>query len=232
MKHTETVDTGGLITSIYASAGLQAVESNAKRPNKRGELTRERLVSAAAECFKEYGYTRTRISDIVHSAGVSQGNFYRHFTGLDEIFLEALRPGLQDLAAVSHRSRSTPDLTDLVESNTAYLVAYSRHRSTLRLLREAAAASENDGFLQLWLQLRGDFIGRTRRWLQRLHDSGAIGETNLDLLAESLGCLTEQLAYVHVGLAATIPRRERLEELGQALGEMWFRSLPPVDSTD
>jgi AcrR family transcriptional regulator len=226
------VDPDGLITSIYTSAGLNDGEpAVTKRPHKRGEQTRERIIAAATECFSDYGYSRTRISDIVHRAGCAQGNFYRHFNSLDEVFLAALRPGLEDLsAASSRRSRSTEELESLIEANTTYLEVYARHRHTLRLLREAAAASANDGFLQLWLQLRGDFVARTRRWLVRLHDAGIIGETNFDLLADALGCLSEQLAYVHVGLPTATPRRERIDELGQMLGELWFRSLPPRGS--
>lgn len=216
----------GSIASIYRDAGLDD-QSPAKRPNKRGQQTRERLIQAATECFTEYGYTRTRISDVVHRAGTAQGNFYRHFTSLDDAFLAVLRPGLEELAAASaKRSGHSTDLTSLVETNTTYLRTYARHRHILRLLREAAAASPNDGFQALWLRLRGDFVGRTRRWLVYLRDAGKIEDVDLELLAETLGCLTEQLAYVHVGLPTTTPRPERIDELGRALGQAWFRLLP------
>src|SRR5690606_41003755 len=52
-------------------------ESAEKRPNKRGQETREKLIAAAADCFSDYGYNRTRISDIASRAGTAQGNFYR-----------------------------------------------------------------------------------------------------------------------------------------------------------
>lgn len=223
----------GLIESIYSEAGLRADVGPAKRQNRRGELTRERIVAAATECFAEYGYSRTRISDIVHRAGTAQGNFYRHFESLDDVFLAVMRPGLEELAMAStQRKGHSSELASLIESNTTYLHSYARHRHVLRVLREAAAASPNDGFLQLWLRLRGDFVDRTRRWLQRLAEAGTIDdESDLDLLAETLGCLTEQLAYVHVGLPASTPRRERIDELGQALGESWYRLLPRRQET-
>ena len=34
------------------------------------------------------------------------------------------------------------------------------------------------------------------------------------------------MAYVHVGLAPSSPRREEIAELGTALGELWFRATP------
>lgn len=214
---------------IFEEAGLSERGAHpAKRSNKRGEQTRDKIIEAAIDCFTEYGYTRTRISDITHRAETAQGNFYRHFGSLDEVFLEALRPGLDDLnRSLRGRSRGEGDLQTLTEVNTAFLHAYARHRHTLRLLREAAAASPNEGFQALWLRIRGDFVARTRRWLYRLRDNGILtDESDLDLLAESLGCLTEQMAYIHVGLPPAAPRREQLDELGRAIAEVWHRSLP------
>ena len=86
--------TGGAreLSALKASTANRATP---RRPNRRGQVMREKLVQAAAECFREYGYTNTRISDIVHRAGTAQGNFYRHFTSLDEIFVAALEPGVE-----------------------------------------------------------------------------------------------------------------------------------------
>lgn len=226
MASSDVVDSGDLISRIYSDAGL-GEDGPAKRPNRRGEQTRERIVAAATECFSEYGYVRTRIVDVVHRAGTSHGNFYRHFTSLDDLFLAVLRPGLTEMAtASSRRSGHSTDLASLIESNTTYLRSYARHRHIVRLLREAAAASPDDGFLQVWLHIRADFVARTRRWLQRLRDADRIEDVDIDLLAETIGCLTEQMAYVHVGLPAATPRPERITELGRALGEAWYRLLP------
>ncbi|PPJ24928.1 TetR/AcrR family transcriptional regulator [Nocardia nova] len=218
------------VDDAFTDAGLLGAEAPvAKRPNRRGEQTRAKIVQAATECFSEYGYTRTRISDITHRADISQGNFYRHFSSLDDVFLAVLRPGLAELAdAMSRRLSNEDEMTVLVDVNVAYLHAYSRHRKVLRLLREAAAASANEGFAQLWLNIRGDFVKRIQRWLQRLQDNGRIGEADTVLLAETLGCMTEQMAYIHVGLVNATPRRERIDELGKAIGEVWFRALPLV----
>jgi tRNA G37 N-methylase Trm5 len=55
-----------------------------------------------------------------------------------------------------------------------------------------------------------------------------IGPADFALLAEALGCMTEQMAYVHIGLPAATPRPERIRQLGEIVGEVWYRSLPPV----
>lgn len=226
MTSLDSAATRDIVGDIFREAGLGS-DAVDKRPNKRGELMRGRLVAAAAECFAEYGYVRTRVSDVVHRAGTAQGNFYRHFSSLDEIFLTVLRPAVEELASPTPRRKGrSADLTSLITVNTEYLRSYARHRNMIRLLREAAAASSNDGFLQVWLILRGHFVAQVRSWLGRLAETGQIEDRGLNLLAESLGCLTEQLAYVHVGLPSTTPRPERIDELGEALGEAWFRLLP------
>ncbi|SDH29140.1 DNA-binding transcriptional regulator, AcrR family [Sinosporangium album] len=202
---------------------------DAKRPNRRGRETRERLVRAAALCFSDYGYTRTRISDIVYRAGTAQGNFYRHFSSLDEVFLAALRPALEELVGATADTVPGPDEQQtLINQHVRYLQAYARNRHLLRVMREAAAASNNEGFGVLWLRLRGAFVERTHRWLRRLHAQGQIGHTDFALLAEALGSLTEQMAYIHIGIPAVSPRPERIRELATVIGEVWFRSLPPV----
>lgn len=217
----------------FVSAGLlESTPENGKRPNRRGELTRERIVQAAVECFTEYGFTRTRISDITHRAGTAQGNFYRHFVSIDDVFMAALSPALADLArATSRRSNGSGELETLIAVNQNYLETYTRHRHMLRLLRESAAVNANTGFLNLWLNLRADYVSRTVRWLTRLEREGILvpGE-DIPLLAETLGCMTEQMAYIHIGLPAVTPRKEEIERLGRALGLAWHRLVPRTDS--
>jgi len=229
MKPADAAPVPAYTERILVEAGLVGEDTGAlKRSNKRGELMRERIVQAAVDCFSEYGYTRTRISDITHRAGTSQGNFYRHFASLDNVFLAALAPALDDLAHASGRQeRRQGELESLIESSTAYLNAYARHRNMLRLLREAAAVGTNDRFRALWLRVRQDYIDRTVRWLDRLEQRGILksGEDK-PMLAEALGCMTEQMAYVHIGMPALTPRREEIERLGRVLGTAWFRAVP------
>ncbi|MBW0091384.1 TetR/AcrR family transcriptional regulator [Pseudonocardia sp. KRD-184] len=218
--------------SPAAEDGVAAVKQPVRRgKNVRGLRTRQELLDAALSCFSEYGYARTRISDIVFRAGVSQGNFYRHFESKNEIFLESLRPSLDELTASTGRSvvGSGVDLDTMVVLATSYLTSYTRNRHILRVMREAAASSAEEGFTQLWLQQRAGYVERTGRWLRRLHQQGAIAETDFDLLADVLGSTIEQTAYVHIGLAPEAPRPERIHALAAVVGAVWHRALPLVD---
>ncbi|MFD4250027.1 TetR/AcrR family transcriptional regulator [Amycolatopsis thermoflava] len=211
------------------SAGV-AKQPARRGKNVRGLRTRQELLDAALSCFSEYGYARTRISDIVFRAGVSQGNFYRHFQSKNEIFLEALRPSLDELTASTGRGGvgDGVGLDTMIALTTSYLTSYTRNRKILRVMREAAATSSEDGFAELWLQQRGSYVERTARWLRRLHQQGRIEETDFDLLADVLGSAIEQTAYVHIGVPAEAPRPERIRELAVAVATVWHRSLPVV----
>ncbi len=53
---------------------------------EKKNLTKERLLKAAKKIFAEKGYHNTIVSEIVKSAGVGQGTFYRNFIDKRDIF--------------------------------------------------------------------------------------------------------------------------------------------------
>jgi len=194
---------------------------------RRGAETRRRLVEAAATVFSEYGYTAARIADMVRMAGISHGNFYRHFPGKEEALLAVLEEPLAELRRASGRGpdhRTGVDLAELVEANTSYFAAYARRRHLFRVMREAAAV--NPDFAALWLSVRHGFVDRTARWLAALAEAGTVEPPgDVDLLAETLGSMMEHLAYVQIGLPAELPRPETIDALGRVTGESWYLIL-------
>ena len=207
-----------------------AVSNGAK--TRRGAATRARLIDAAATVFAECGYNAARISDIVQLAGISQGNFYRHFQNKEEILLAVLEAPVDDLRRASSRQAGADVvLSELVSANRAYFSAYARHRHVIRVMREAAAT--NPEFGRLWLKIRQGFVDRTVHWLGALQASGRLeAGANLEMLAETLGSVVEHLAYVRIALAPDLPRGEALDELGRMAGEAWFLILTGRDRLD
>lgn len=61
------------------------------------EERKQQLIDIALEQFATVGYTKTKISDIVALAGVSQGTFYWHFKSKEEIALYILERGNQQI---------------------------------------------------------------------------------------------------------------------------------------
>lgn len=198
-------------------------------PTPKGQVMRARLIEAGAFAFAEYGYDRTRVADVVSIAGTSHGNFYRHFRDKSELLhgvLERLYETLSRSTARAPGSQPVPTEAELVRRNISFFHLYAEHRHLLRVAREAASHGSSAGFLNYWLRMRRIFTDRTTLWLQRLITEGLVQPgLTAEMAAEALGAMTEQLAYVQVGLEPQRPRPERLDELGHACGLIWYRTL-------
>ncbi len=57
---------------------------------QRAEETRTRLLTAAADCFAQYGYDAASVAEVCRRAGLSKGAFYHHFSSKHALFLELL----------------------------------------------------------------------------------------------------------------------------------------------
>ncbi|HEY2705544.1 MAG TPA: TetR/AcrR family transcriptional regulator [Candidatus Dormibacteraeota bacterium] len=191
----------------------------------RGASTRERLLRAAATVFAEHGYSGTRIADIVHAAGVSHGNFYRHFQNKDDVFVAVLEPLLDELVEPFVRVLATGghELESMVRVNTDFFSTYSRHRRLFPLLREAAAV--NPGFTGMWMDLRSRFTGRIAAWLETIGAAPPDAAAGPEVLAQALGAMTEQMAYTQIGKTPQLPRPETIAELGRVAGAIWHRAI-------
>lgn len=221
---TNNVGPSPLLNEALPIAAMPALALTPK-----GQLMRARLLAAGGTAFAEYGYERTRVADVARIAGTSHGNFYRHFkdkSGLLHGVLQQLYETLARSTARAPGSRSVPTEAELVRRNIAFFHLYAEHRHLLRVAREAAAQGASGEFLDYWLQMRRIFTDRTALWLQRLIDDAQVQPgLTAEMAAEALGAMTEQLAYVQVGLVAQRPRPERLDVLGHACGVIWYRTL-------
>jgi AcrR family transcriptional regulator len=198
-------------------------------PTRKGQATRERLMVAAEGVFGTMGYEAARIADIVALAGVSHGLFYRHFNDKDAILfavLTRLNDGLRHTSGRGAAGAQPPTMAQLQARNILFFSEYAQHRRMLRVTREAAARTEDSGFRTLWLGIRSRFTARTLRWIEGLVAAGHIAPfEDPAMIAEGLSSLTEQMAYVQIGLAAEDPDAEFIERLGMASGVIWHRTI-------
>ena len=65
-----------------------------------GRRTREALMEAGRKVFVERGYHRARISDVVETAGMSRGAFYRYFEDKDRLARTLATRAMQTVAVV------------------------------------------------------------------------------------------------------------------------------------
>lgn len=108
-----------------------------KQPRQvRAELTRQRILSAAAHVFAEYGYAAGTTNRIADRARVSIGSLYQYYPNKDAILVELLSRHL-DAGAVAIRRRRAAGLPDSLEGVVRAHVrtAIDNHRHDPHLLR-------------------------------------------------------------------------------------------------
>lgn len=95
---------------------------------KKADVTRERILDAAATVFREKGYSAARLSDIAAAAGMQAGSLYYHFDSREHLVDEVLREGQERTGSfvrgrVADLSDDVSDLDRLAEALRAHLVA-------------------------------------------------------------------------------------------------------------
>jgi AcrR family transcriptional regulator len=194
--------------------------------NARGRASRVRLLEAAAVCFGSRGYMATRIGDITEEASMSPAGFYRHFPDKQAILLELLDAPLAALLAATGplTEHSGVEFDAVCERNTEFFRVYAEHRRVLRVLRELAMLHE-EGLEEVWLRTRQGYVDRIARWLRGLRRAGRLQTADVAVLADALGGVLDQLAYVRLGLARRDPTPAEVETLGRVSAEIWVGTL-------
>ncbi|MER5258202.1 TetR/AcrR family transcriptional regulator [Streptomyces sp. NPDC002855] len=108
-----------------------------KQPRQvRAELTRQRILDAAARVFAEYGYAAGTTNRIAERAGVSIGSLYQYYPNKDAILVELLTRHLD--AGMAAAPLDQDDLLpESIEGIMRFYVrgAIENHRDDPQLLR-------------------------------------------------------------------------------------------------
>lgn len=79
-------------------------------PTRKSQRTRERILDAAAVCFRERGFAATRLSDIAERAELQAPSLYYHFSSKEELIEEVLALGVtRTFAHVRERVSAVPE---------------------------------------------------------------------------------------------------------------------------
>jgi AcrR family transcriptional regulator len=189
---------------------------------KRGERTRQRLITAARAVFEREGYADARLSDITTEAGTAAGSFYTYFTDkeavlaavLEEVKEEMLHPHVEQ---VGHAD--TP-ATVIEASNRAYLTSYQHNAKLMRLLDEVA--NVDDQFHKLRQRRSTAFVKRNARSIRDLQDRG-LADPALDPLLGSSALSTMVARMAYITFVAGDPWD--FEDLVATLTRLWVNAL-------
>ncbi|MFH8407536.1 TetR/AcrR family transcriptional regulator [Streptomyces sp. NPDC018019] len=111
-----------------------------KQPRQaRAEATRQRILTAAAHVFAEYGYAAGTTNRIAERARVSIGSLYQYYPNKDAILVELLIQHL-DAGVAAVGERLAGQLPDSLEETIRLFVRTSidNHRDDPQLLRVMA----------------------------------------------------------------------------------------------
>ena len=74
-----------------------------RRSKEEAAETRARIIRKASKEFSKHGIAVTGLADVMKSAGLTHGGFYKHFQSKDELVAEALERGLEEsFQAIEH----------------------------------------------------------------------------------------------------------------------------------
>lgn len=121
--------------------------------------TRQRIVDAALELFRERGYDQTSMGHIAQAAGTSRANLYLHFGSKPLIVKERMTQLEPQILELFGRLEELPDFSP--ESLRGWLLedrqTYLDHPSEFEAI--TAAMSVDDEVLQEWSGLHQRIIG-------------------------------------------------------------------------
>ncbi|MGV9850727.1 TetR/AcrR family transcriptional regulator [Streptomyces sp. NPDC003442] len=96
------------------TTGRRGLQPRKQPRQARAELTRQRILSAAAHVFAEYGYAAGTTNRIAERARISIGSLYQYYPNKDAILAELLIRHL-DAGGDAIRSRQDEDEPDSLE---------------------------------------------------------------------------------------------------------------------
>ena len=207
------------------AAGRRVDPQSARRDTgpvtDRGLVRRQELLAAARRVFEAQGYVDTRVADIVHEAGASQGTFYTYFDSKEAVFQEVAGQVIAQMLADLHADAVSDDPVERIrDSLRRFVHAYRPAARIVALVEQVGTFTPEMKALRL--ALREAFVQRTVRGLVRWQADGT-ADPALDpqLTAEVLGAMVDQTCYVWMNLGRAFDE----EALLDVLTTSWSRTM-------
>ncbi len=142
----------------------KAGTSGAKRPAHRPSRRRQ-IIDAATEVFAREGYVEASVEDIAKAAGVAPTAIYYHFGGKEELFIQALRAGMDAFSEAILQARPETEPGSIQSLRGVLRAGWNFWQTNPNVARLVARYSE--GSTVQALQLRREW---EERHLERAYD--------------------------------------------------------------
>ncbi len=129
--------------SLFSLPEPAPLQSEDKKPQTKGEKTRQAILLAAERVIGQKGINRTNISEITREAGVAQGTFYVHFKSKSDLIDGFVRYINHEMRREIQRAVSgTRDRRDAERVGIlTFLEFIRRHREIYRVVPECEMIS-------------------------------------------------------------------------------------------
>ncbi|PGZ96231.1 TetR family transcriptional regulator [Bacillus pseudomycoides] len=131
------------------------------------------MVYAAIECFKEKGIEKTKISDIVKSAGIAQGTFYLYFSSklsvvpaITEIMVEKM------ICAVEEKVQASSSFLDTFSQIVDAIFDFTKEHHDMQVLIYISLSSTEH--IKKWESLYQPLYIWIKRFLEEAKDANVI----------------------------------------------------------
>ena len=179
----------------------------------RGRLQQQRLLNAATECFRQYGFHNATIALISEHSGMSVGQIYHYFANKEAIIAACVENQLDTVYALYDEFERGNNVTNaIIEGPPAGL----EPRVDSDLMMEVhAEASRNPAIAKLIAKIDCRLRERIRQLIMRSDaERGRVDASDVDLRAEAL--LALQIGtHVRLSLNPHIDREKFNRLLGQ-----------------
>lgn len=193
-----------------------------RRPRQvRAELTRERILTAAAHVFTKYGYAAGTTNRIADEARCSIGSLYQYFPNKDAILAELLTRHLDQGSATLPSGDGAGDqpLEEVVRAMVRAAIA--NHRDDPRLLRLFMEEAPRDGAVMTKIEVHQR--GRLRAFRDFLVQHPDAGVEDTEAATQIVTITVELVVHALSAAPDRLPAR-RLENELTAMITAYLRS--------
>lgn len=218
-------DTGAARATVSGFSLPEAMRAELEAAPKlsRSEMTRRRLMIAAAELIQDAGFGGLKVADICKRADFAHGTFYLHWKDRRGVAHDVLTAFMEAIRA--HRPQRQPGQSfheRLVIGHLYYIDLYRRNIGLMRC--QGQLADELDEFAAIGLKANLALAHRILRAAEREQASLA-AEPTAQRLATALGCIAMVDKLLHEVFARGLAIGLTDEEFARTLSLSWHRSL-------
>jgi TetR/AcrR family transcriptional regulator, transcriptional repressor for nem operon len=174
--------------------------------------TRQRIVEAASAEFRSNGIDGTGLADLMATAGLTHGGFYRHFESKEQVVEESLALAIESMVeSIGRTVAASPGERGLHAAITEYLSIKYRDDvaggcpfvalgSDMARSGDAVREAATTGFLKMVDTIAGQLDGRS---------PAAARKEALVMLSTMIGAVTMARVVTDPDLSASIIRQAR-----------------------